>query len=52
MGHEIVFSLSKSFDKVTFKIKNFDAKYFVIDREELGNSNKQSHKRIYFSVHF
>lgn len=42
MGKKIPFSLSKAFDKVTFKIKKLGAKYFAIHREQLRDSNKQS----------
>lgn len=42
MGKKIPFSLSKAFDKVTFKIKKLGAKYFSIHREQLRDSNKQS----------
>lgn len=38
MGNEIVFSLSKAFDKVAFKIRTFSAKYFVMDKEVLRDS--------------
>lgn len=51
MGNEIVFSLSKAFDKVAFKIRTFGAKYFVIDKEMLRDRYKQSQRRTSFSVH-